>query len=144
MLRHAAGSIPVIMTLNSGAALAAASSLLAQDSTSKDPTSPTIEPKILEDGQLVCLHDPPSALPPVSVGGVTKYPQPITGCVIEGDNYLPDNVDAMAVCTEMDQDKVFTGETTGFEYNGQNGLLVSAMAFSSVTPLLGDCRDTFL
>ena len=162
LLRRATASVPVIMTLNSGAALAFASGLLPELSTSK---TVILNPARVFPGDdtsdLVCLDDPPSQVEPVVFGDHVKYEEP-TGCILPEGQYVKeadgddDGVDdgvgdddegvvvvgAVDVCI-AETETEFTGSQVG-EINGQNGLLLSAGAYSSIAPNLSLRDNCFL
>lgn len=138
LLRGAATAAPAIMTLKSGAALAAASSLLAE--TGVGTNTFDVQSPAGDQFDLVCLDNPPSDW--VMVDGKKKYRQPIDGCLVPQDTYTrqsdgtPD-LTAVEVCVESSTEE-FQG--TMHDLNGQGGLLVSAMAFSSISPILNPCE----
>lgn len=136
LLRHAAGSIPVIMTLNSGAALAVASSLLAEESLSDNADS--IDPARTVNGDLVCLKDPYG----IPVQGTEKVAPPLNGCLVPSQDYGLETDDV--VYSDVDVcvgDGSFLGADDNETYSGQNGMLVSITALTSVAPTPGftDC-----
>lgn len=137
LLRGATASVPVIMTLNSGATLAAASSLLAESSVMD-----VQNPAVTADGSAVCVANPPS-MNPVMVGDHVKYAPPIDASVVPNLSYTQqstgDPASALEVCT-AGPDEVFLVDGMA-PIEGKGGLLVSCTALSSIAPTLGNCSS---
>lgn len=143
LLRGAASSVPVIMTMQSGAAMAAASSLLAETGLSQDPQDFASAPAMM-GGDLVCMDGTMPGEPVTGGPSGTKYEEPFNGCLVPDDTYTDSNnntpLSAMDVCTG-NINEVYTGSAANNppKYAGQGGLLVSATAFSSISPTFFPC-----
>ena len=128
------------MTMKSGAAMAAASSLLSPSSTGADLGGLAGDPKFSGSGDLICLDHPINTDPTTQ-----KYAPPFSGTYVPNEHYLDENlspVQADTVCTTKDFFTIEGGDSNT-KYQGPGGLLVSSNAFDSISTTQITLTDLF-